>query len=169
MAQAAIDRPLPAAYASFSPRLAPTFLIAGGLLAVAGGLGLWVRVTSVNIAVVTQTASLTGASSATGWFISALGVVAVASSLIHFPSSRWLAAAASAAAVLLSALRIADLSNVASAMAFRAGARAGVTFTAYHAGFGWGAWALTLATVSLSLGVVVSVLRWLDERKGLAS
>jgi len=50
MAQAVIDRPPPpatAAYTTFSPRLAPSFIATGGLLAIAGGLGLWVRVTSV--------------------------------------------------------------------------------------------------------------------------
>ena len=70
---------------------------------------------------------------------------------------------------LIPTLNVADLSRVASGMAFRAGARAGLAFTAYHAGFGWGAWAMTLAAVALSLGVVVSLLRWLDERKGYAT
>ena len=172
MAQAVIDRPPPpatAAYTTFSPRLAPSFIATGGLLAIAGGLGLWMRVTSVTAGTVHQSASLTGAGSATGWFIAALGIAAVAVSILHFPSSRWLGLAVSIAAVTLIALRIADLSRVASGMAFRAGARAGLAFTAYHAGFGWGAWAMTLAAVALSLGVVVSLLRWLDERKGYAT
>jgi len=172
MAQAVVD-PRPASdtsgYATFSPRLAPSFIVAGGLLAIAGGLGLWVRVTSVTAGTVHQSASLTGAGSVTGWFIAALGIAAVAASIVRFPSSRWLGLAVSIAAVTLIALRVADLSRVASTMAFRAGARAGVAFTAYHAGFGWGAWVLTLAAVALSLGVVVSLLRWLDERKGYAT
>ena len=90
---------------------------------------------------------------------------------------RWIAAALTAPWLAYFADRYprervmlaADLSRVASGMAFRAGARAGLAFTAYHAGFGWGAWAMTLAAVALSLGVVVSLLRWLDERKGYAT
>jgi hypothetical protein len=77
--------------------------------------------------------------------------------------------AASIAAVVLLALRIAAVSSLASRMAFRAAASAGRSFTAYHAGFGWGAWAMTLAAVLLSLGVVVGALRWIDERQGFAS
>jgi hypothetical protein len=71
------------------------------------------------------------------------------------------------AAVVLIALRISDLSAQAGRMAFRAGAEAGRAFTAYHAGFGWGTWVMTLAAVLLSLGTIVSLLRWLDERQGL--
>src|SRR5438477_504720 len=124
MAQAVVD-PRPASdtsgYAPFSPRLAPSFIVAGGLLAIAGGLGLWVRVTSVTAGTVHQSASLTGAGSVTGWFIAALGIAAVAASIVRFPSSRWLGLAVSIAAVTLIALRVADLSRVASTMAFGAG------------------------------------------------
>ena len=170
MAQVVIDRPRPgtAAYTSFSPRLGPSFIATGGLLAIAGGLGSWVRVTSIDPAgIAHQTSSLSGAGTATGWFVAALGVVAIAATFIRFPSSRWLRVAASAAAVIVIALRLSDLSSLASGMAFRAGARAGTAFTAYHAGFGWGAWVMTLALVALALGTIVVLLRWLDERKGL--
>ena len=172
MAQAVIDRPPSAAsaYTSFSPRLAPSLMATGGLLAVAGGLGSWVRVTRVDASgIAHQTSSLTGAGTATGWLVAVLGAVAIATMVIRFPSSRWFRLGVSAAAVVLIALRLSDLSSLASAMAFRAGARAGTAFTAYHAGFGWGAWVMTLALVALSLGTIVAVLRWLDERKGLAS
>jgi len=173
MAQAVIDRPPPsatAAYTSFSPRLAPTLIATGGLLAIAGGLGLWVRVTSVDPAgVAHQTSTLTGAGTTTGWLVAALGAVAVATSFIRFRASRWLRLAASTAAVVLIALRLSDLSAFASAIAFRAGAHAGTAFSAYHAGFGWGAWIMTLALVALALGSITAVLRWLDERKGLTS
>jgi len=173
MAQAVIDRPRPPAaapYTSFSPRLAPSFIATGGLLAIAGGLGLWVRVTSIDSAgIAHQTSSLAGTGTTTGWLVAALGAVAVAATFIRFPSSRWLHTAASAAAVILIALRLSDLSSLASGMAFRAGARAGTAFTAYHAGFGWGAWVMTLALVALALGTIVTLLRWLDERKGLTS
>jgi hypothetical protein len=173
MAQAVIDRPPPsaaAAYTSFSPRLAPSFIATGGLLAIAGGLGLWVRVTSIDPSGVAHQASrLSGAGATTGWLVAALGAVAVAATFIRFPSSRWVRLAASAAAVVIIALRLSGLSSLASRMAFRAGARAGTGFTAYHAGFGWGAWVMTLALVALALGTIVGLLRWLDERKGLAS
>ena len=173
MAQAVIDRPPPsaaAAYASFSPRLAPSLIAAGSLLAIAGGLGSWVRVTSIDPAgIAHQSSSLSGASTTTGWVVAVLGAVAIAATFIRFPSSRWLRFGTSIAAIVFIALRLSDLSSLASAMAFRAGSRAGTAFTAYHAGFGWGAWVMALALVALALGTVVGVLRWLDERKGLAS
>lgn len=172
MAQAVIDRPPPAtaAYTSFSPRLAPSLIATGGLLAIAGGLGSWVRVTSIDPAgIAHQTSTLTGAGMTTGWLVAALGAVALATTFIRFPSSRWLRLAASIAAVSLIALRLSDLSSFASATAFRAAAHAGTAFTSYHAGFGWGAWIMTLALVALALGTIVAVMRWLDERKGLAS
>jgi len=172
MAQAVADRPQSAtvAYTSFSPRLAPSLITTGGLLAICGGLGLWVRVSSVDPTGIThQASSLTGAGTASGWAIATLGAVAIASTFLRFPSSRWLRLATSVAAVVLIALRLGDLSSLASAMAFRAGARAGTAFSAYHAGFGWGAWAMTLSLVALGLGSIVAVLRWLDERKGLTS
>jgi hypothetical protein len=172
VAQAVIDRPPPAtaAYTSFSPRLAPSLIATGGLLAVAGGLGLWVRVTSIDPAgIAHQTSTLTGAGTTTGWLVAALGAVAIATTVIRFPSSRWLRLAASLTAVAFIALRLSDLSSFASATAFRAAAHAGIAFTSYHAGFAWGAWMMTLALVALALGSLVSLMRWLDERKGLVS
>src|SRR5438477_12586105 len=127
MAQAVIDRPpsAAAAYISFSPRLAPSLIAIGGLLSIAGGLGLWVRVTSVDASgIAHQTSRLTGAGTTTGWLIAVLGAAAIASTVIHFPSSRWLRLVASVTAVVLIALRLSDLSSLASAMAFHAGARA---------------------------------------------
>ena len=171
MAQAAIDPAAApaAAYTSFSPRLSPSFIVSGGLLAIAGGLGLWVRVTSIDAAgVAHQGARLSGAGSATGWFIAALGAAAAASSFVRARRLAWLAPACSIGAVTLMALRLGDLSALGSSLAFRAGAHAGTAFTAYHAGFGWGAWVMTVAVVSLALGTVVAILRRLDERKGYA-
>src|SRR5438270_11987441 len=93
MAQAVVD-PRPASdtsgYATFSPRLAPSFIVAGGLLAIAGGLGLWVRVTSVTAGTVHQSVILTGAGSVTGGFIASLGIASVAASIVLFQSSRCL-------------------------------------------------------------------------------
>jgi len=128
-----------------------------------------VRVTDVTPIAIHQTASLSGAGRWDGWLIAALGAVAAATSIVRFASSRWISLAASLAALGFIGVRIGDLSRLASAMAFRAGARAGTAFTAYHAGFGWGAWMMTLAAVALALGSIVAALRWLDERKGYAA
>ena len=76
---------------------------------------------------------------------------------------KWGRLGVSAAAVVLIALRLSDLSSLASAMAFRAGARAGTAFTAYHAGFGWpthemDVWHLYISNwlhVSLATGVIL--------------
>ena len=155
-----------AGYTTFSPRLASSLTAAGGVLAIVGGLGLWVRAVALTSSGVHQTATATGIGHASGWFIAALGCIAVAGTLVRYPRIRLLAASASVAAVVLIALRISGLSAQASRMAFHAGAEAGRAFTAYHAGFGWGAWVMTLAAVLLSLGTIVSLLRWLDERQG---
>ena len=69
MAQAVIDRPpsAAAAYIPFSPRLAPSLIATGALFAIAGGLGLWVRVTSVDASgIAHQTSRLTGAGGSFG-------------------------------------------------------------------------------------------------------
>ena len=175
MARAVLDQaPAPVApvrgtaagYTTFSPRLASSLTAAGGVLAIVGGLGLWVRAVALTSSGVHQTATATGIGHASGWFIAALGCIAVAGTLVRYPRIRLLAASASVAAVVLIALRISGLSAQASRMAFHAGAEAGRAFTAYHAGFGWGAWVMTLAAVLLSLGTIVSLLRWLDERQG---
>jgi hypothetical protein len=158
----------PVGYTPFSPRLAPSLTAAGGLLAIVGGLGLWVRAVAVSTSGIHQAATVTGIGHGSGWFIAALGALALAGSFIRFSSSRWLLALVSIAAVVLMAIRISDLSRQSSQMAFRAGARAGRAFTAYHAGFGWGAWAMTLAAVLMTLGTIVMLLRSLDERKGFA-
>jgi len=173
MARAVLD-PAPAmtlretavGYTTFSPRLASSLTAAGGLLAIVGGLGLWVRAVALTTSGIHQTATVTGFGHASGWFIAALGCVAVAGMLVRYPRIRLVAAAASVAAVVLIALRISGVSAQASRMAFRAGAEAGRAFTAYHAGFGWGTWVMTMAAVLLSLGTIVSLLRWLDERQG---
>jgi hypothetical protein len=158
----------PVGYTPFSPRLAPSLIAAGGVLAFVGGLGLWVRAVAVSDTGIHQTATVTGFGRGAGWLIAALGAFALIGSLVRFSSSRWLLASASVAAVVLMAMRISDLSRQSSQMAFRAGTQAGRAFTAYHAGFGWGAWAMTLAAVLLSLGTIVTILSWLDDRKGFA-
>jgi hypothetical protein len=172
MAQAAIDRreaPPAAPYVSFSPRLAPILCIVGGLLAIAGGLGAWVQVASVTVLGSVRTSFLSGTGEGWGWIIAGVGGIVLACTSLRGARGRLLLEAASIAAVVLLALRIAAVSSLASRMAFRAAASAGRSFTAYHAGFGWGAWAMTLAAVLLSLGVVVGALRWIDERQGFAS
>ena len=157
-----------AGYTTFSPRLASSLTAAGGVLAIIGGLGLWVRAVALTSSGIHQTATVTGIAHASGWFIAVIGGVAAAGALVRYPRIRLPAAAASIAGVALIAIRISDLSAQASRMAFHAGEDAGRAFTAYHAGFGWGTWVMTLAAVLLSLGTIVSLLRWLDERQGFA-
>lgn len=171
MAQAAIDQSQAhagARYTTFSPRLAPALCVAGGLLAIAGGLGAWVQVARVTTLGSVETSSVSGTGSGWGWIVAGLGAIVLAFASLRGARAQLLATGASIAAVVLLAIRVAHVSALASRMAFRAAANAGRSFTAYHAGFGWGAWAMTLAAVLLSLGVVVSVLRWIDERQGFA-
>jgi hypothetical protein len=177
MAQAALDpdlagveiaRVTSSGYTTFSPRFASSLTAAGGVLAIVGGLGLWVRAVALTPSGIHQTATVAGTGHVSGWLIAALGGAAMIGTLVRYPRIRLLAAAASVAAIVLIALRVSDLSAQASRMAFRAGAEAGRAFSAYHAGFGWGAWVMTLAAVLLSLGTIVSLLRWLDQRQGFA-
>jgi len=107
MARAVLD-PAPAmtlretavGYTTFSPRLASSLTAAGGLLAIVGGLGLWVRAVALTTSGIHQTATVTGFGHASGWFIAALGCVAVAGMLVRYPRIRLVAAAASVAAPL---------------------------------------------------------------------
>jgi hypothetical protein len=165
--------PSPAAYRTFSPRLAPALIAAGGVLAIIGGLGVWIQAVKVTqTGSVQHAGSIVGAGRPWGWVIASLGAAAILSSLLRLRRWQWLPIAAQSiavAAVVCIALRIGAVSREGSAMAFRAGARAGTTFAAYHAGFGWAAWIMTLAAVVLGLGGVVGLLRWIDVRKGLAA
>jgi len=175
MAQAAIDpretqarAPGIAPYTTFSPRLGPALCVAGGLLAIMGGLGAWVQVARVTPLGSVQTSSVNGASYGWGWIIGGLGAMVLAFASLRATRARLLLIPASIAAVVVIAIRIAAVSSLSSRMAFRAASSAGRAFTAYHAGFGWGTWALTMSAVVLSLGVVIGTLRWIDERQGLA-
>jgi len=159
-------------YRAFSPRLAPTLTITGGILAIAGGLGVWVRAVEVTPAGTSaRIGSITGFDHAWGWIIAALGVCAIAAGMLWNDRRVERASApvaVAAASITMIALRLSWAGDIAGRLAFRAGTRAGSAFTTYHAGFGWGAWLLALAAVASVLGVVAGVMRALDVRRGLA-
>jgi hypothetical protein len=159
-------------YKTFSPRLAPTLSMFGGLLAIAGGLGVWVRALEMTPAgTQVRTGSITGFNHAWGWVIAVLGVVAIAVATRWNDRRVWRAAAPIAVAAALATLiglRLSWAGDVAGRLAFGAGTHAGSAFTTYHAGFGWGAWLLALAAVASVLGVAAGVMRALDVRRGLS-
>jgi len=175
MAQA-LSEPIDAAapvYRTLSPRVAPALTVAGGIFALGGGLGLWVRALEVTPSGAPHyVGSISGASNAWGWVIAILGAATVAA--VSQWSSKAVARASipvalSIVTVVLIGLRLDWAGEAASALAMRAGTQAGRAFTTYHSGFGWGAWLLALGAVALVLGTVAGVLRALDVRRGLGT
>jgi hypothetical protein len=162
----------PTSYKTFSIKLAPTFTALGGLLAIAGGLGSWVRATSVvaDGLPAEELGNWMGSSSSYGIAIAVLGGVAAASSLIWLTRRslpKFIPVAASIAAVVVAAIQLPAVDRVATQWADEAG-KSQAQFLSYHAGLGWGAWLLIVSCVLLALGVVVGVLREIDVRRGLS-
>jgi hypothetical protein len=144
----------------------------GGLLAVAGGLGSWVRATqlvSEGLAA-EETANWMGRSSAYGIAIAILGGVAAASSLVWLTRRlllKLLPLATSVAAIVVAVIQLPAIDRVATLWASDA-ATSDAEFISFHAGLGWGAWLLIVSCVLLALGVVVGTLREIDVRRGLS-
>jgi hypothetical protein len=66
----------------------------------------------------------------------------------------------------LVATRLPEIDSTARAWAVEA-REGSVEFLSFHAGFGWGAWCMLAAAVTLALGVMAGVLRELDLRRGI--
>ena len=165
----ASKRPAPGAYRSFSPRLGPALLAAGGTLGALGALGTWIRATRLATeGGFPEQATVVRGTSGGGWFLAVLGVVVVAAALAW--RRRWLreplqlGVLASLAFVALAAVRVWSIDRDARAVA--AAARSRADFVAYHASFGWGAWLLLVGTLLAALGLVLGLLRELDARTG---
>ena len=151
--------------------LGPT--LAGGLLAIAGGLGVWVRAvqTSAGATEPAQVGRVIGASHVWGWIVAALGLaVAVASPWWNGRDWRsFVPGVVAVAAIVVIVVQLRWASATSTSMADAVRADAGVAFSAYHAGFGWGAWTMGIAAVLLGIGAVAGAMRLVDVRKGSPS
>jgi hypothetical protein len=165
-------RALPTSYKTFSHKLAPSLTAIGGLLAIAGGLGSWVRTTRVvsEGLAAEQVGNWMGRTSTYGIAIAILGGAAAASSLIWFARRllpKILPVATSVAAIVVAAIQLPAIDRVATQWASDAAASQ-ADFMSFHAGLGWGGWLLIVSCVLLALGVVVGVLREIDVRRGVS-
>lgn len=161
----------PTAYRTLSAKLAPSLTATGGILALAGGLGNWVRATTVSSEGLPpeEVAAVMGYSDPIGGLVAAVGALAAIASLLWFASRVLFKLApvlASLTLVGIIAWHLPAIDEQATAMAASARAQANLDFVAYHSGFGWGAWCLLIATVALTLGALAGILRELDLRKG---
>ena len=168
--RAVAQRPSPGAYRSFSPRLGPALLVAGGSLGVLGGLGTWVRATRVATegALPEQVTVIRGTAAGGGWFVAVLGAAVILAGLAW--RRRWFGGAiqgvvgVSLVFLATAAIRVRSIDREAAAIAATARERA--DFVTYHATFGWGAWLLLVGTLLAGLGLALGLLRELDARTG---
>jgi hypothetical protein len=157
-------------YRTFPRKIAPTLLGAGGVLALIGGLGAWIRAVEVKNASLGPQAvgTLWGYSEPTGRAIAILAAVAIViAAASYFMDILPRFALEGAAAVLFAVMitRLITLNSRSSALA--AAAKQNPHFLSFNAGFTWGAWLMLLAAVFVFLGLVVGALRELDLIRGL--
>ena len=160
-------------YRTLSSRAVLSPTLAGGLLAIAGGLGVWVRAvqTSAGATEPAQVGRVIGASHVWGWIVAALGLAVVVASPWWNGRDRrsFVPGALAVAAIVAIVVQLRWASATSTSMADAVRADAGVAFSAYHAGFGWGAWTMGIAAVLLGIGAVAGAMRLVDIRKGSAS
>jgi hypothetical protein len=160
----------PTEYTTFSRKLAPSLNVVGGALAIAGGLGVWVRATELaqeGLAPV-EVASRMGYAAWPGVAIAGLGGLLIVSSitwLLRFRILKLLPLVYSIGLAVLVGLQLPQIDRDAAALADQA--RENIDFVAFHAGYGWGAWCMLAGAVVAVLGSVAGVLRELDVRKGI--
>lgn len=176
----AVEEPLPLAYKTFSPKLAPALTALGGVIAIAGGLGVWVRAVRLEAEGLPpeEVVSRLGSNTPEGLSIAVFGAVAALTSWLWLrrrpvfkivPSLvvKLLPLLSSAGAVALIAWQLPLIDKEARGLAEEAISDA--SFVSFHAGLGWGAWCMAAAAVLLFLGTIVGILREIDLRKGTAA
>ncbi|MGH2692381.1 MAG: hypothetical protein ACRDHM_07730 [Actinomycetota bacterium] len=150
------------------PRLASALTGVGGLLVALGGIGTWIRATSLptGSTVPEQVSVVTGRSGSGGWILLGIGIVTAIAALAWMASAarlRSIAPSASIVAIVFVSVRLALTDGRAAEMAKEAAATTGIE--TYHAGYGWGAWLMLVGAVLLSLGILAGGLRELDLRR----
>ena len=152
-----------------SPRLAPGLTAAAGVLIAVGGLGTWIRATTIptGSATLEQVAVVTGRSASGGWILFGIGIACVIGAFAwrsRAPQARAVAAVVSVVAIAFSVVRLGLVDSRAARMAEEARSTSGIDV--YHAGFGGGAWLLLAGVVLLALALLAAGLREIDMRRG---
>lgn len=160
----------PTEYRTFSRKLAPSLNVVGGALAIAGGLGVWMRATELTQdgLAPTEVALTMGYSEWPGVAIAALGGLTLLSSvlwLLRFRILKLLPLLYSVALAVLVGWQLPRIDGDAASLAEQA--REQIDFVAFHAGYGWGAWCMLAGAVLAVLGSLAGLLRELDVRKGI--
>jgi hypothetical protein len=160
----------PTQYRTISRKLAPSLNVLGGTLAIAGGLGVWVRATELTAEglVPAEVATTWGYEDWPGLAIAALGVLTAIGALtwlMRFLLPKLLPVAYSIALAVLVGWQLPLVDREAAALAEQA--RSQVDFVAFHAGYGWGAWCMLAGAVVAVLGSVAGALREFDVRRGI--
>lgn len=160
----------PTEYKTFSRKLAPSLNVLGGALAIAGGLGVWVRATELaqeGLAPAEVVVRM-GYGHIRGPVIAAVAGILVLTSvawLLRFRILKLLPLLSSIALAVLVGWQLPQIDGEAAALASQA--RENIDFVAFHAGYGWGAWCMLAGAILAVLGSLAGLLRELDVRKGI--
>lgn len=154
-------------YRTFSRKLAPALTATGGVLAILGGLGTWIRQAKAtrfgeNLK---DVAAGMGYRETVGWVLAGLGVVAIIGAFTWFLPQFLPKLVPIVAAVLVGAIttwKLPLIDRQVNTMVDEATKKLG--FSDFHAGFGWGAWLLLVSSVLLLLGAMAGILREMDLR-----
>ena len=160
----------PTAYKTFSPKLAPSLNLVGGALAVAGGLGVWLRATELSSEGLapTEVTMTMGYESWPGMAIAAAGAVTLLGAVawvLKYLLPKLIPVLSSLAIAVLVAWQLPVIDQEAVALVEQA--REEIDFVAFHAGYGWGAWCMLAGALLAVLGSAAGVLRELDVRRGI--
>ena len=159
----------PTAYRTFSRKLAPGLTALGGLLAIAGGLGTWVRATRLvsEGAPIEEVSVTMGYESWPGVAIAVLGTLAFIASITWVMSALLLKIFPVIYALGIAVLvgwQMRAINDRAAGIADQA--QSDLNFITFHAGYGWGVWCMLAGSVVLFLGITVGILREFDVRRG---
>jgi hypothetical protein len=161
----------PTSYRTLSRKLPTSLTALGGALALLGGLGAWARATELASEDVLpeEVRVAMGYTEPVGVWIAVAGGAAIVASLVWLTRRllpKLVPVALAAVIIGLVATRLPEIDATAAAWAVEA-RQGSVEFLSFHAGFGWGAWCMLAAAVTLALGVMAGVLRELDLRRGI--
>jgi hypothetical protein len=158
-------------YRTFPSRIPVILTALGGGLVVLGSLGASVRASAIQRLNEDpqQVRVLMGHEGGIGWILAGLGLALMVLSFAwlgrrRVPKAMTMAVVIATGAIVAS--RLLHFNEVAAGWADAA--TSAPRFIGFHAGLGWGAWALLVGAILAGFGVLVGLLRELDVRKGFA-